>query len=263
MPAAGLRKGAALPMALLAWTVALTVAGFLAFRRYQAGMASDMRFDLETFYLPAAQAIARGETPYSVDGYVYSPLIAVVLSPLVDTPWVEETWTVSLVVAALLTCVLASLASTRGMSAPMRAGVFGLAAITLMSSWPMTVGVWMGQVDLLVALCVAAAMFAAAIGTRGLAGLSLGVAALVKTWPAALLLWLLRAPRGDSGVAEPLVASPILRVATTIVLLEWVVALRSSGCRGRATPSSRCPRSRSAYCSCSCSLSRDAPDTAR
>lgn len=280
---AGFLTRAALPIAVLAWAAALTAAGFLAFRRYEAAMASDMRFDFETFYIPAAEAIARGESPYSVDGYVYSPLIAVVLAPLVDTPWVEEAWTVTLVASGILTCVLATLASTRGMPAALRAGVFGLSAVTLMSSWPMTIEVWMGQADLLVALCVAAAMFAAATGTRGLAGLSLGIAALVKTWPATLLLWLLRAPRrdrvwdwaavgaaaggavllalwagglpglrsmliapietssqsvvaysalgagkllfSDSGVSEPLIASPILRVATTIVLFVWVVAL--------------------------------------
>lgn len=270
-------------VAIVAWAAAWGVASVLAVRRYLGGLGSATRYDLETFFLPAAEALARGESPYSVDGYVYSPLIALVLSPVAGTDSPEAVWTALQLVAAVVACLFGALAVTRGMLAPGRAGVFAVAVVTLLSSWTMTVEIWLGQVTVIVLAAVAIAMYGTAERIPGLAGAGLGIAALVKTWPAALVMWLLRSPRerrgaewtavglaaagavalalavagpggvvqmvsrpfvfsdqplvsystwgaadllfGTSGLAEPVVDSPLLRNTTALVLSTLVLAL--------------------------------------
>ena len=178
----------------LAWVIALGVALLLAERRYYAAMASTVGYDFRTYYLPAAQSVAAGQSPYEVDGYVYSPLVAILLAPLVDQPWVVGAWIGAMVVFALLACLIGSWAATEGQALLLRAIVFGIAAVTLLTGWPFTVELFLGQSNLLVLLCLSLAMLSTKKDRALSTGLSVGLAAVIKSWPAGLLIWLLRSP---------------------------------------------------------------------
>jgi len=182
---------------VVAWVAAIAVAGALAYVRFKGAMASEIRFDFQTSYLPAARAVAAGKSPYAVAGYVYSPLVALILAPFVNVWWVTAAWTALLVAVALASCTIAVLASTERTPSVLRAGLFAMAAITLMSNGAMTTELWLGQADVFVMLSIAVTMLATSRGIRGIGGLSLAMAAVVKSWPGALLLWLLRAPRRE------------------------------------------------------------------
>jgi hypothetical protein len=185
---------------VLGWVGAWCVALFLGWKRFESATAGDGGPDFERVFLGAARAVLEGTSPYDVAGYVYSPFVAFLLVPIAEQPWARTAWIAVLVAAGLVACLAATLASVRPTHPLHRPLVFVLATGTLFLSWTLSLELWMGQVDVLVLLAVALAMLAAAHGIRGGAGLSLGLAALVKTWPAALVLWLLRRPLRGRGL---------------------------------------------------------------
>lgn len=258
------------------------VAAALGYARYSAGVAVDPP-DLVNYYLPAARAVVEGESPYGVPGYYYTPVVALMLALFVDQPWVVQAWVALHVLAGLAACLLGTFACVSRGHPLRRPAVLTLAVITLLYSWPTTFGLWLGQVDLLVLLALTWTVHAHVRGREGSSGFALGAAALVKTWPAALLLWLVRRPLeprlrewvgvgvaalvavalalavggvpalvamarapfegsdqalaahsvwgtgrllfSESGPAEPLLVSPLLRVVTQVVLALAVVGL--------------------------------------
>lgn len=165
----------------------------LLVRRYIDATA-DTGLDLESFYLPAARAVAAGDSPYDTEGYVYTPLIAFLLAPFTNTPWIADAWKALLLAVAVIACILGVLASTPRGSTVHRAVVLGVAVVSVLYSWPMAHDLWYGQPNAFVLLAMTAAMLAHTRDRRGLAGFALGVGVLVKTWPGGLLLWLSRAP---------------------------------------------------------------------
>jgi hypothetical protein len=185
---------------LLAWAFAWVLALVIAYTRFRAATSSEGGPDLRDVFLPAAKAVASGQSPYTVEGYVYSPLVALLLAPAANASWARTAWTGLLVAAALVTCLLAVRASGPTLTPVRRAILFAFAAGTLMFTWTFTLELWMGQVDLLVLLLLTVAMLAASrqvagvASLAGLAGLGLGLAAVVKSWPVGLLAWLLRRP---------------------------------------------------------------------
>lgn len=172
----------------------------LAAMRFRAVTSSSGGPDFEGSFLGAARAVLAGTSPYDVVGYVYSPFVAFLLVPVTEVSWARTAWIAVLVAAVLVASLAAALASVRGDRALHRPIVFALAVGSLFMSWTLSLELWMGQVDVLVLLSVTLAMLAAAHGIRGGAGLSLGLAALVKTWPAGLVLWLLRRPPRGRGL---------------------------------------------------------------
>lgn len=168
------------------------MAASLGFHRYDAAIGATQP-DFEDAFLPAARALLAGSSPYTVDGYFYSPLVAVILLPVASSPLAVEYWTALRTVAAIAACVLGGLAcAPRG--AWFRAGVVTIGAlITLLWSWPATLDFWAGQVEMLVLLALCGAALAELRGHRFLSGLALGVGAVIKTWPALFGSWLLRA----------------------------------------------------------------------
>ena len=173
------------------WVAAGILAVALGIQRFNSA-AFDGQPDLEGFFLPAARAIVAGESPFTVDGYFYSPLVALLLTPVADDPSAHAYWTALRVGAGIAACVITALACTdRG--SWLRSGVVACAApVTLLWSWPVTFDLWAGQVELLVLLALAVSAFAETRHLRFLAGFSLGMGAVVKTWPALFGLWLLR-----------------------------------------------------------------------
>lgn len=173
------------------WTVAALAAAVLSVQRFREA-AFEPQPDFGGFFLPAAQAIASGGSPYSVDGYYYSPLVALLITPFAESPVALEAWTLMRILAGVAACALLALAcAPRGDR--LRGGAVALlAVVTLFWSWPTTLDLWAGQVQLLVLLALAVAAFAQTRGHRLLVGIALGMAAVIKTWPALFAVWLLR-----------------------------------------------------------------------
>jgi hypothetical protein len=200
------------------WSIAWALALVIAYTRLRAATSSEGGPDLRDVFLPAARAVASGESPYTVEGYVYSPLVALMLAPVANAPWAATAWTGLLVAAALLTCLIAVRASGATLTPVRRAILFVFAAGSLMLTWTFTLELWMGQVDLLVLLLLTVAMLAAPRHASGVVGLAFGLAAMVKSWPAGLIVWLLRRPlerraRDWSSVGGAALLSVVLALA--------------------------------------------------
>lgn len=199
------------------WVAAAAIAAILGIQRFVSA-AFDGQPDFEGFFLPAAQAILAGSSPYSVDGYFYSPLVALLLTPAANDPHATVYWTALRIVAGIAACVVTAIACTpRG--AWLRAGIVACGAlVTLLWSWPVTFDLWAGQVELLVLLALGASALAETRHLRFLAGFALGVGAVVKTWPALFSLWLLRSGarhRGREWLG--VLAAAALAVALTLI----------------------------------------------
>lgn len=210
------------------WLTAATAAVVLGIQRF-TDAAFDPQPDLTGFFLPAARALAAGESPYTVAGYFYSPLVAVILAPFADQTWVTAYWTALRIVAGIGACVITAVAFTpRG--AWLRAGMIAtLALVTLLWSWPSTLDLWAGQIELIVLLALGCAVYAKSRGSRFWAGFALGMGAVLKTWPASFALWLMR--RGAQrrarewiGVAAAAGVAVVLAVATggVVAVLDMV-----------------------------------------
>lgn len=175
------------------WLGVVVVTVALVTRRYIDATAAT-GLDLESFYLPAARMVAKGGSPYDTEGYVYTPLIAVILAPIADAPWVAQAWKGLLLTAAVVACVLGAVASTPSGWDIRRPLVLGVAIVSVLYSWPLAHDLWYGQPNVLVLLAMTSAMVAHTRNRARSAGFALGVAAVVKTWPGGLLLWLFRSP---------------------------------------------------------------------
>lgn len=199
------------------WFAAGLLAVALGVQRFNSA-AFDGQPDFDGFFLPAAQAIIAGDSPYSVRGYFYSPLVAILLVPVADDPRATLYWTALRIAAGIAACVVTALACTpRG--AWLRAGLVACGAlVTLLWSWPSTFDLWAGQVELLVLLALGVSAFAETRRLRFLAGFALGVGAVVKTWPALFALWLLRSGLRDRGRQWlGLVGAAVLAIALTLL----------------------------------------------
>lgn len=198
----------------------------------------DPGFDFWGYYVPAGRALASGGTPYGVYGYVYSPLIAAATIPALATASPLTVWTLVQLGAGLAAVALAVVAvrdELPGWRAPVLAG---FATVTLLWSWPTWLSLALGQVELLVLVALVAAMAADRRGHPTAAGAALAVAALVKTWPAFSVLWLLR--RGMRGRRHALTAVGVTLAAAVAVFMgtlgppvigEWAAATRSGSMR--------------------------------
>jgi alpha-1,2-mannosyltransferase len=198
------------------WVAAAAIAAVLGVQRF-ASAAFDGQTDLEGFFIPAAQAISAGRSPYSVEGYFYSPLVALLLAPAANDPHATVYWTALRIAAGITACVVTAIAcAPRG--AWLRAGVVAcLALVTLLWSWPVTFDLWAGQVELLVLLALGTSALAETRRLRFLTGFALGIAAVVKTWPALFALWLVRSGarhRGREWLG--ILAAAALAVALTL-----------------------------------------------
>lgn len=172
------------------WAAAVAIAVALAVVRYRAALTAGQP-DFEGFFLPAARAVASGRSPYSVDGYFYTPLVAVVLAPFAHVEWAAEAWTALRIAAGLGACVAAT-ATASAIPWHRRGWVFAVAVVTLFWSWPATLELWAGQPNLLVLLALTLAALASSGGRPLASGVWLGIVVAVKSWTGLFLVWLLR-----------------------------------------------------------------------
>lgn len=101
-----------------------------------------MGCDLINYFLPAARALLRGQSPYTVPGF-YSPPWA--LLPFVPLAWLPDRWAVG---AFALLLVLACLVLARWL------GVAWWASAAFLLSAPVVFSVWTCNVDALVLLAL-------------------------------------------------------------------------------------------------------------
>lgn len=198
------------------WVAAGGLAASLGFARYSDAVAGPQPDFVNCFVL-AAEEVAAGRTPYSVAGYYYSPLVALTLAAVVHTGWSVEAWTALRVVCGVVACLVSVVAFTpRG--AWLRRGLLTcLAVVTLLYSWPATFDLWAGQPNLLAVLAMAGTVLAHRFRAEATSGLLLGLAAVVKTWPALFLAWFFR--RGARGGLRPWLG--VATAALLAVLPAW------------------------------------------
>ena len=201
-----------------AWVGAACVTAVLIAARYVAAM-SQVQPDLYTYFLAAARAMREGSSPYAVEGYFYTPFVAIVLAPLADVPWAQTAWTIAMLAAACGLACFASLACTPRWPSYHRAWLFVIAIVSLLWSWPITMEFFLGQVNLFVGLAIALAAYFASRGRSFSAGMGLGLAAAIKTWPVFLLLWVLR--RGARARMRTVLAVALWGAVMVVLALSF------------------------------------------
>jgi hypothetical protein len=217
------------------WIVVGIAASVLGAQRFVQA-AFDPQPDLVGFFLPAARAVVAGDSPYTVDGYFYSPLVALLLAPFAEQEWVTAYWTALRIVVGIAACIVTAFAFTRHRAGWQTAVVALVAVVTLLWSWPTTLDLWAGQVELIVLFCLGTAAFAESRGSRLWTGFALGMGAVVKTWPALMMVWLLRSGarrrrREWIGVAAAAAAAVVLAIVTggAAAVRDMVVAPLTGG----------------------------------
>ena len=210
----------------------------LGYARYSDAVAEPQP-DFVNCFVFAAQEVAAGRSPFSVAGYYYSPLVALILAPVAHTEWAVEAWTALRIVCGVLACLVAVVAFTpRG--AWLRRGLLTwLALITLLYSWPATLELWAGQPDLLAILALAGTALAHERRARATTGFLLGLAAAIKSWPAIFLIWLFRRD-SRTGLRHWLgvLAAALVAILPALWLGGWqgVVDMVSGPLRGASQP---------------------------
>lgn len=191
-PSAGhLRSPGSTPVVVALWGLALAVTAVLVHQRYTAAVSGGTGGDFE-IYLGAAREVAAGHSAYVGDGgaYVYPPTLALVLAPFTHlaSMRVFRVWTLMelLSLVAAVACFVAIQApGLRRWQPPV---LFGFCAVTVLHFWPLTLGLFLGQADAFVLVALMASAWAAARDRPVLRGVGIGVAALLKAWPGAVVV---------------------------------------------------------------------------
>ena len=211
------------------WLIVLGGAAVLASRRYSAAMGSS-RPDLEGIFLPAASAVRQGVSPYETPGYVYSPIVAQLLSLFPDTGVAVRSWTAMTLALAICSAFFVTRSFAGILSATRQSLVFGLACVTLLASWPLSWELWLGQTDL-VSLCgICLAIFGSRNARASITGTGLALGAAVKTWP--ILFWLWFARRQDGRHPRVLAADPRVRAAAWATIVTCALLIASFALQG-------------------------------
>jgi hypothetical protein len=208
------------------WLLAAAVTAVLIHQRYRAALSGSIGADF-LIYLHAAHLVTSGHSPYQSNGaFVYPPTLALVLAPFVHQAPIRvfRAWTI-LELAALIVGVGAFVA----IEAPklrtwLRPILFIVCVVTVFHFWPLTVGLFLGQADAFVFAAVMVSAWAATLDWPATRGAFIGLAGLLKTWPAAVILSL-----GQRGTERRLRAVVAFVVTT---LMAPVLALAFGGGSG-------------------------------
>ncbi len=177
------------------WTLVLAGTAAAAYVRYDFVMAHARSVDLSIF-VRAARYVAAGRSPYLVTtpspGYVYTPILAILLAPLSHLPTltVLRVWTVVSLASVAIGAGCITKVENEGLRSWQRPLIFGLCANTAYALWPVTVGLVLGQADLLVLSLLCVAALARSRGRARAHGVLMGVAGLMKVWPVLGLVYL-------------------------------------------------------------------------
>jgi alpha-1,2-mannosyltransferase len=210
------RQGGTGLLVVVLWAGAFGLAAILAYQRYRN--ASVMPADFSIFFR-AAHAVTEGQSPYSVPGYVYPPLVAIVLAPFSHLAEITvfHVWLfLSLAGIGLVAGSVVWSESGRFLSwqTPL---FFGFCAVTGYHFWPLVIELPDGQSDVLTLAVLATASLALTRGRSALAGGLIGLAGLLKGWPAAVAL--VFAQRGGSARARGAIACACVLVTAPLMAL--------------------------------------------
>lgn len=171
---------------LALFVLALAVSVVLGRNQYRFAMSSPTHLDYETYFLPAAKAIAAGNSPYSVAGYVYSPVYALLIVPVSGKSWAFPVLLTTTIIAGIASCGVSAFALSR--NRPLwHTGVIALLSVTtLLWNWDSSLILRLLNPEFLVLLCLVGAAYSRGV----LSGFVLGLTGALKTWPAALVAWI-------------------------------------------------------------------------
>jgi alpha-1,2-mannosyltransferase len=212
------------------WFLAIAGTLYLSVRRYQEWMhvvpngPIGISGDFWTF-LHASRAISAGHSPYNFSrlaeggGYVYSPLIAVLLLPFchAGNQHIWQAWIALSIIAVVVFGVLVTWVEAPALRAWRRPVFLGFVMITAFQFMPTSSEFSNGQTDIFVLVMLAAAVLASERGRAAASGALIGVAALIKSWPLGAAVSLFRrgyVARGRVviGLILTLLIAPIIAV---------------------------------------------------
>jgi len=198
---------------LLAGVLTVAVAayaslGIVAPWRYVLSIDSDF-----LHYFRAARAVAEGTSPYSVPGFDYPPLLAIVVLPLVPLGPEAARWAW---LAAGHACLLGAAALLWRRLGGDRAALVAV-ALAWGAGGTIAENLALGQVNPLLLLLVVVSLGQGRVGRA----LALGGATALKLWPGILLVgdWMAGRPRDAlraAAVASGLVLVPLLAIAALL-----------------------------------------------
>jgi hypothetical protein len=186
-------------IALLTATTATVAQAFLTFVIAPLTNSSALEFEDFTYYYGAGQAVSRGISPYAsfnagpdnmtFSGFDYPPLVAWLLQPLGHLP--KHIAATAFLWVALVCTVAGALIITHCVL-PARWPRTQLALIASFVYSPATYNFWHGQMNPLVFLILAIALWAYVNDREVLCGIALGLGAGIKVAPVVLVLLLVR-----------------------------------------------------------------------
>jgi hypothetical protein len=225
--APGVRGPVARPAIIgMLWVAALGLTGLLAYLDYGPAANGVAGVDFDYFFR-AAQNLSAGRSPYSnLHEYVYPPTIALILEPFIHvTP--HEVWRVwvAVIVAAPVAGVAAFVASRASrLPAWLWPILFAFCSSTLLFGhfWPMSRELYLGQIDTMTFPFVMFSVLFATRGASGLRGVALGLAAVLKGWPAAIGISVFqRGERGRWRTIVALVATALIAPLMALAIAGW------------------------------------------
>jgi hypothetical protein len=140
-------------------------------------------------YYGAAAKITHGASPYDVAKFVYTPVVAILIRPLVTTDihHAFRIWTIANLVFIGI-AIVAFLASQPATDSRWHGpALLVICGVTAAYFWPLKVAILLGQTDPLVTMVLMGAMWAGTRGYSGTRGALVSAAGLVKVWPWALV----------------------------------------------------------------------------
>lgn len=209
----------------LAWTGAVAVLVALVAARFVTAVSSPHGPDFDIF-TDAANAVLDGHTPWAAQGYVYPPLVALALIPIVMSPAPFAVWTGLSLLAAVI--AIAAFCATVFSALPhpwMRPTLVVLCTVTLLYSWPAMGELFWGQTNFFVLAFLALAGLANAHRRAFSSGAAVALAGLVKTWPAAAAVWFGRRPSNEPGDSWRQRGRSLAAMAVTVATAPLVTLL--------------------------------------
>jgi hypothetical protein len=206
----------------LLWLAAAGGGLALADERYRSASVAKPGVDF-SYFLAAARNISLGHSPYTgLHEYVYPPTIALILAPFVHSSHLAiwKVWVAVIVLAPLVAVAVFTAGQAARLSAWVRPVLYAFCAFTVLyvRYWPMSRELYLGQSDTIVLPILVVAALEATRQAPRLRGVWLGIAGLVKGWPAAAGLALFQRKLGSRWqsivalVCTALIA-PLLAVA--------------------------------------------------
>lgn len=200
------------------WAIVVVLTALLGAYRFTIAISTGIGIDLG-FFLDAARHVHDHESAYDALYYVYSPLIAWILSPFASSGSVLIGWTVLSLAACVVTVIAVVWSQWRQLHSWQRPTLALVAVATLFADNALTVELNLGQTDTLVLASTALALLCFCLGRRGWAGGVLAIGAIVKSWPVFFALWLVR--RGAQARVRAVISYAAVSVGFCLIVVVF------------------------------------------